>query len=247
MSISRATRFARRLDGLRSGLSFIHRVVASRYNPLLAQIVVTRRCNLSCGYCNEYDDHSDPVPFLVLAARIDHLAKLNTAAVTLTGGEPLLHPELPEIVRAARKRKMIVTMITNGFRLSRERIEALNEAGLQGMQISIDNLKPDAISMKSLESVERKLELLAKYAEFRVNINSVLGISDDRTRDVVAVTETAARYGFFHSVGVLHDDRGAVKPLSPIQMAAYRRVTQISPSLVHGLNYRLFQKNLMQG
>ncbi|MGH8293892.1 MAG: radical SAM protein [Steroidobacteraceae bacterium] len=247
MSKPCATRFARRLDGLRSGLSFIHRVVASRYNPLLAQVVVTRRCNLSCGYCNEYDDHSDPVPFPVLAARIDHLAKLNTAAVTFTGGEPLLHPYLPEIVRAARKRKMIVTLITNGFRLSRERIVALNTAGLQGMQISIDNLKPDAISMKSLESVERKLDLLAKYAGFRVNINSVLGISDDRTRDVVAVAETAARYGFFHSVGVLHDDRGAVKPLSPIQMAAYRRVTQISPSLVHGLNYRLFQKNLMQG
>ena len=79
------------------------------------------------------------------------------------------------------------------------------------------------------------------------NINSVLGISDERTRDVIVVAETAAKYGFFHSVGVLHDDRGSVKPLSPTQMAAYRRVTQISPSAVHGLNYRLFQKNLMRG
>jgi len=238
---------AERLDSLRSGLRFIHRAVASRYNPLLAQVVVTRRCNLSCGYCNEYDDHSPPIPLPVLVSRVDHLAKLNTATITFTGGEPLLHPDLPEIVRAARKRKMIVTMITNGFRLSQERIEALNAAGLQGMQISIDNLKPDAISMKSLESVERKLELLARYAEFRVNINSVLGISDERTVDVVTVAETAAKYGFFHSVGVLHDGSGAVKPLSPVQMAAYRRVTQISPSAVHGLNYRLFQKNLMLG
>ena len=241
------TYLAGRLDSLRSGLRFIHRVAASRYNPLLAQVVVTRRCNLSCGYCNEYDNHSAPVPLPVLLARIDHLAKLKTATVTFTGGEPLLHPALPEIIHAARKRKMIVTMITNGFRLSVERIEALNAAGLQGMQISIDNLKPDAISMKSLDSVERKLELLARHAEFRININSVLGISDERTRDVVAVAETAARYGFSHSVGVLHDGGGAVKPLSPMQMAAYRRVTQISPSPVHGLNYRLFQKNLMLG
>jgi len=241
------TRLVRRLDSLRSGLRFLRRVAASRYNPLLAQVVVTRRCNLSCGYCNEYDDHSAPVPLPVLTARIDHLAKLKTATVTFTGGEPLLHPALPEIIRAARKRKMIVTMITNGFRLSEERIEALNAAGLQGMQISIDNLRPDEISMKSLISVERKLELLAKYAEFKVNINSVLGISDERTRDVVTVAETAAKYGFFHSVGVLHDDHGAVKPLSPVQMAAYWRVTQISPSAVHGLNYRLFQKNLMLG
>jgi MoaA/NifB/PqqE/SkfB family radical SAM enzyme len=225
----------------------MHRAAVSRYNPLLAQVVVTRRCNLSCGYCNEYDDHSAPVPGPVLAARIDHLAKLNTATITFTGGEPLLHPALPQIIRLARERKMIVTMITNGFRLSRGWIESLNAAGLQGMQISIDNLQPDAISMKSLSSVERKLELLARYAEFRVNINSVLGISDERTRDVVVVAETAAKYGFFHSVGVLHDEHGSTRPLSPLQMAAYRRVTQISPSAVHGLNYRLFQKNLMLG
>lgn len=241
------TRLAKRLDSLRSGLRFLGRAASSRYNPLLAQVVVTRRCNLSCGYCNEYDDFSAPVPLPVLAARVDHLAKLNTATITFTGGEPLLNPALPEIIRLARKRKMIVTMITNGFKLSRGRIEALNAAGLQGMQISIDNLVPDAISMKSLHSVERKLELLARYAEFKVNINSVLGISDERTRDVIVVAETAAKYGFLHSVGVLHDDHGETKPLSPVQMAAYRQVTQISPSPVHGLNYRLFQKNLMQG
>src|SRR3546814_4590296 len=109
---------------------------------------------------------------------------------------------------------MIVTMITNGFRLSRERIERLNAAGLQGMQVSIDNLQPDEISMKSLVSVERKLELLSRYATFTVNVNSVLGISDERTRDVIVVAETAARYGFLHSVGVLHDETGMLKPLS---------------------------------
>ena len=136
------------------------RAVTSRYNPLLAQVVVTRRCNLSCGYCNEYDDYSPPVPLEALLARIDHLASLNTGAITFTGGEPL-HPSLPQIIRAARGHGMVVTMITNGFRLSRAAIEALNEAGLMGMQISIDNLKPNEVSMKSLTSVERKLELLS--------------------------------------------------------------------------------------
>lgn len=242
-----AASLSRRVDSLRSGLRFIGLAAASRFNPLLAQVVVTRRCNLSCGYCNEYDDHSSPVPLPVLQGRIEHLATLKTATITFTGGEPLLHPQLPQIIRFARDRRMLVTMITNGFRLSRARIEALNAAGLQGMQISIDNLEPDAISMKSLHSVESKLALLARYAHFKVNINSVLGISDERTRDVITVAETAAKYGFFHSVGVLHDEGGTTKPLSPTQMAAYRRVTQISPSVVHGLNYRLFQRNLMQG
>ncbi len=236
-----------RLSGLATGARFLGRVVGSRYNPLLAQVVVTRRCNLACGYCNEYDDYSAPVPKEKLLASIDRLAALKTAAITFTGGEPLLHPELDSIVAAARRHRMIVTTISNGFRLTRDWIERLNAAGLQGMQISIDNLKPDDVSMKSLHSVEGKLALLAKHARFKVNVNSVLGVTTERTQDVVTVAETAARYGFQHSVGVLHDHTGTLRPLSPDQMRAYRQVTKISPSIVHGLNYWLFQRNLMQG
>ena len=178
---------------------------------------------------------------------VDHLASLNTASITFTGGEPLLHPDLDRLVRAARDHGMIVTMITNGFRLTRDWIERLNEAGLQGMQISIDNIEPDKVSMKSLASVEGKLGLLAQHARFKVNVNSVLGVSGERTQDVVTVAETAAKHGLQHSVGVLHDNTGTLSPLSPDQMRAYRQVTKISPSMVHGLNYWLFQKNLMRG
>lgn len=236
-----------RLGGIASGLRFLGRAASSRYNPLLAQVVVTRRCNLACGYCNEYDNFSPPVPLPKLIERVDHLARLKTASITFTGGEPLLHPQLDQVVAAARAHGMIVTMITNGFKLSKNWIERLNVAGLQGMQVSIDNLEPDEVSMKSLHSVERKLALLAEFARFKVNVNSVLGISEERTRDVVVVAETAAKYGLQHSVGVLHDHTGTLKPLSAAQMQAYDEVTKISPSLVHTLNYRLFQKNLMEG
>ncbi len=232
---------------LASGTRFLARVVGSRYNPLLAQVVVTRRCNLACGYCNEYDNVSPPVPTRELLASIDRLAFLKTASITFTGGEPLLHPELDQLVRAARAHGMIVTMITNGFHLSRTWIDRLNAAALQGMQISVDNLKPDAVSMKSLASVERKLALLSQHARFKVNVNSVLGVTGERTQDVVTVAHTAARYGLQHSVGVLHGGDGTLRPLGPEQMRAYRQVTKISPSVVHRLNYWLFQKNLMRG
>ena len=242
-----AQSLGRRISSAASGARFLGRVVGSRYNPLLAQVVVTRRCNLACGYCNEYDDFSPPVPTANLLAWIDHLAGLKTASITFTGGEPLLHPDLDRVIKAARDHGMIVTMITNGFRLSRQWIDRLNEAGLQGMQISIDNIKPDDISMKSLSSVEGKLALLAAHARFKVNVNSVLGVSTERTQDVVAVATAAAKHGLQHSVGVLHDHTGTLKPLSPEQMRAYEQVTKISPSIVHGLNYWLFQKNLMHG
>ena len=233
--------------GLVSGARFLARAIGSRYNPLLAQVVVTRRCNLSCGYCNEYDNVSPPVPLQDLLAWVDHLAGLRTASITFTGGEPLLHPELDQVIRAARGHGMIVTMITNGFRLSRSWIDRLNAAGLQGMQISIDNLEPDDVSMKSLASVEGKLELLSKHARFKVNVNSVLGVTSERTQDIVTVARTAAKYGLQHSVGVLHDHTGMLRSLSAEQLRAYTQVTKISPSIVHSLNYWLFQKNLMHG
>lgn len=247
MTSTKSNSLADRLSGLGAGLGFLGRALGSRYTPLLAQVVVTRRCNLACGYCNEYDDFSAPVPLADLLARVDHLASLKTASITFTGGEPLLHPELDKVIKAARDHSMIVTMITNGFKLTKSWIERLNAAGLQGMQISIDNLKPDEISMKSLHSVERKLGLLQQHAKFKVNVNSVLGVSGDRTQDVVTVAETAAKYGLQHSVGVLHDHTGTLKPLSPAQHEAYAEVTKISPSVVHTLNYWLFQKNLMHG
>lgn len=236
-----------RLESLQSGMRFLGKALGSRYNPLLAQVVVTRRCNLACGYCNEYDDFSAPVPTADLMARVDHLAKLKTASITFTGGEPLLHPDLDKLIRHARDYGMIVTIITNGFKLTKNWIDRFNKAGLMGMQISIDNLEPDEVSMKSLHSVKGKLKLLAEHAQFKVNVNSVLGISDERTKDVVIVAETAAEYGLQHSVGVLHDHTGLLKPLTPLQMQAYEQVTKISPSVVHTLNYRLFQGNLMHG
>ena len=247
MTSTNDTSLKDRLRNLGSGVRFLTRALGSRYNPLLAQVVVTRRCNLACGYCNEYDDFSPPVPTKDLLAWVDHLAALKTASITFTGGEPLLHPDLDKVIRAARNHGMIVTMITNGFKLSLKWIERLNAAGLQGMQISIDNLKPDEISMKSLSSVERKLALLSKHAKFKVNVNSVLGVTGEHTQDVVTVAETAAKYGLQHSVGVLHDHTGMLKPLSATQMDAYAQVTKISPSVVHSLNYWLFQKNLMHG
>ena len=151
------------------------RGMVSTKHPLLAHIIPTRRCNLSCGYCNEYDDFSPPIPIDAMLRRIDLLAGLRTAAVTLSGGEPLLHPEVEDIIRRIRHHGMISGIITNGYLLTPQKIRALNDAGLDHLQISIDNIQPDDVSMKSLKVLDKKLEFLAEHAEFAVNINSVIG------------------------------------------------------------------------
>ena len=213
---------------------------------MLAHLVVTRYCNLDCAYCSEYDKVSKPVPLEDLLARVDALARLGTQIVTLTGGEPLTHPGHDDVVARIRGHGMVATTITNGFLLTQKRIAGMNAAGLQELQISIDGVKPHAISLKTLKSLRGKLELLAKHATFHVNINSVLGISEERTQDALEVAEAAKGMGFSHTVGVLHDAEGTLAPLSATQRKVYDDLMD-KGSMAHRINYLMFQKNLMAG
>lgn len=222
------------------------RVLAAKHRPLLAHLVVTRYCNLECAYCSEYDKVSKPVPITDLLARVDALASLGAQIVTLTGGEPLSHPDHDEVIRRIRGHGMVATTITNGFLLTAAKIAGMNAAGLQELQISIDGVKPDAISKKTLKSLAGKLRLLEKHAQFHININSVLGISEERTQDALEVARSAKAMGFSHTVGVLHDGDGTLAPLSASQRAVYASLMGAG-SLTHLINYLMFQKNLMAG
>src|SRR5580765_7385638 len=159
---------------LRSAREFARGLVHTAH-PLLVQIIPIRRCNIDCGYCNEYDKVSAPVPTEVMKARIDWLASLGTSVVAFSGGEPMLHPELDGLIRHIRGRGMMAGLITNGYFLVPKRIQDLNDAGLDFLQISIDNVEPDDVSKKSLRVLDKKLQDLRRHADFDVNINSVLG------------------------------------------------------------------------
>src|SRR5881397_2894599 len=132
-------------------------------HPLLVQIIPIRRCNIDCGYCNEYDRVSPPVPAGVLRRRIDKLAELGTSVVAFSGGEPMLHPDLDDLIRHIRRHGMMAGLITNGYFLVPKRIETLNAAGLDFLQISIDNVDPDDVSKKSLRLLDKKLEALKAH------------------------------------------------------------------------------------
>ncbi len=75
-------------------LAVVGHALASTRHVVMAQIVPMRFCNLSCAYCNEYDKVSKPVPLEEMVRRIDHLAALGASIITISGGEPLTHPEM---------------------------------------------------------------------------------------------------------------------------------------------------------
>jgi len=218
-----------------------------RYRPVVAHLIPTRRCNLSCAYCNEYDDHSAPVPTSVLFRRIDRLAELGTSVITLSGGEPLLHPDLDLLIRRIRQRGAIATFITNGYLLNRARIRRLNAAGLDHLQISIDNVTPDAVSMKSLKVLDRKLQLLAGDATFDVTVNAVVGSGIRNPYDALIVSERARSLGFSSTVGIIHDGSGQAQPLERGIRTVLEQIVGLGTSVFDFANYNRFQKNLANG
>jgi MoaA/NifB/PqqE/SkfB family radical SAM enzyme len=218
-------------------------------HPIVAHIVPIRRCNLSCAYCNEYDKVSDPVPTPVMIRRIDLLARLGTAAITISGGEPLMHPELDDIIRHIRSRGILATLITNGYLLTPARIKRLNRAGLNYLQISIDNVKPDDVSKKSLKVLDQKLRSLARDAEFAVNINSVVGSSIRNPDDALAVTRRALDLGFMSTVGIIHNSAGQLLPLNEKQQETHAEIVRLGQkkSSFTFAYYNQFQNNLARG
>src|ERR1700692_4412788 len=107
-------------------LRMIAKGLASTRHPLLVHIIPTRRCNLACTYCNEYDDFSNPVPTEEMFRRIDRLGAMGTSIITISGDEPLLHPDLDAIIARIRKNGIMAGLITNGYLLVADRIQRLN-------------------------------------------------------------------------------------------------------------------------
>jgi MoaA/NifB/PqqE/SkfB family radical SAM enzyme len=228
------------------------RGLAHTAHPLLVQIIPIRRCNIDCGYCNEYDKVSPPVPTGVMRSRIDKLAELGTSVVAFSGGEPMLHPDLDDLIRHIRARGMMAGLITNGYFLVPKRIEQLNDAGLDFLQISIDNVEPDDVSKKSLRILDKKLQDLQRYATFDVNINSVLGGGIRNPEDARTINTRARQLGFSTSIGIIHDGSGRLKPLGPAERKVYDAVSaaingplQVFKNLYSGI--RSFQDNLADG
>jgi MoaA/NifB/PqqE/SkfB family radical SAM enzyme len=233
--VSRAVRGARKVAW----------ALASTDHPLLAHIIPIRRCNLACEYCNEYDDFSKPVATEVMFQRVDKLADLGTSVVTISGGEPLLHPELDQIIGRIRRHGIVAGMITNGYLLMPERIERLNNAGLEWLQISIDNANPDEVSKKSLKVLDKKLQLLAAHAEFHVNINSVVGGGIHNPKDALVVGERAVALGFSSTVGIIHDGDGQLRPLKDEEREVYLQMKTKGKRSYAQMNF--FQDNIAYG
>jgi len=116
--------------------------------PVSLSLNLTRRCNLQCRMCEQHRHQSraasalswyDPARELPLAAWLDLLDQVASfrPRLYLTGGEPLLYPHFPELIREAKKRKFLLHLQTNGILLDRT-AEQLVAAGVEMVTVSLD-------------------------------------------------------------------------------------------------------------
>jgi MoaA/NifB/PqqE/SkfB family radical SAM enzyme len=224
------------------------KALASTSHPIAAHVIPIRRCNLACKYCNEYDDMSPPAPTAEMLRRIDCLSALGLGVLTFSGGEPLLHPDLDLLIHRVRDRKMMAGVITNGFLLNEDRIRRFNAAGLDYLQISIDNVQPDEVSLKSLKTLDSRLVMLAHHAEFHVNINSVLGAGVRNPQDAIAVTSRAIELGLTSTVGIIHDGDGQLRASGEQEQRIYVQIKHLAKSSYSRINqHNPYQENLLAG
>ncbi len=212
------------------------------YAPFNVQLVITRRCNLVCAYCNEFDHASEPVPYEILIQRLEKIYELGAFSVTLTGGEPLLHPEISRVVEYANRKFRGVWMITNGYLLKQDTIMALNQAGLDRIQLSIDSLLPNQTSVKAYNRLKNQLMLLEKHAKFKIHINVVIGT--DTTENVLQLIRAVNTLGFKTTLAFIHNGKGKIQ-LNNEQITCFRAANKMRKPSLWDLN-RIFQKRFIQ-
>jgi MoaA/NifB/PqqE/SkfB family radical SAM enzyme len=138
-----------------------------------------------------------------------------------------MHPDLPRLVRKCRQLGFLRTgMISNGLLLRPQLIQALNEAGLQEMQISIDGVHANVTTEKVLDNLKKRLESLREHARFQVVVSGVIGAAPPA--EVEEVIAFASKMGFTPRVLLIHDSNGQLK-LSREEVSLFERIVKKIP------------------
>jgi len=160
------------------------------------RVSVTDRCNMRCRYCMPEQDYvwlpkQSILTFEEIARLVGIFTSLGVGKVRLTGGEPLLRHDLPALAAMLRQNRDIrdLALTTNGLLLARS-AQALKQAGLGRVTVSLDTLRPER--MQALARSDRHADVLAgiaaaRGAGFPVKLNTVVirGVNDDELVDLI--------------------------------------------------------------
>ncbi len=160
----------------------------------------TRRCNLSCVHCRagaEDEEYPDELATAEGEAFLDDLASMGKPIVIMTGGEPLLRPDILHLARYGHELGLRMVMAVNGTLLTPERARELKQAGIQRLSISIDG--PDAASHDQFRgqegAYEGALEGMAAARETGLEFQINTTVTRGNLAQVEAIQQTAVELG----------------------------------------------------
>lgn len=163
--------------------------------PLTMLLLVNRGCNLRCSFCDLWEGKED-IPVDKAIRLLDEARAIGTRTVVLTGGEPLLHPGLFEIARAAKDRGMGVNVTTNGTLVERHH-DALVAAGVDSLSLSIDGLPATHDALRGQVGAHGRTwrALLRVRNEGKLGVNVYFVVTRTNVRELVPVWEEVKRVG----------------------------------------------------
>lgn len=167
--------------------------------PVYVQFYVTARCNLTCQQCNIIYSNADVRECTIgeIERIAENFAKMGVAIVLLTGGEPFVRKDLPDIIRAFESRGVHVRMQTNGL-ATEEQIEQVVAAGGKDISISLDSLNPssqDAINGGFGSSWHRAVKAMALFTQYLPREGSFASLGCVLQPDNIGDIEDVVRFG----------------------------------------------------
>jgi MoaA/NifB/PqqE/SkfB family radical SAM enzyme len=176
--------------------------------PRFASLFVTRKCNCRCPYCKSIYQPSKDIPTDQWKAIIDRLYGWGARVFTLTGGEPLMRPDILEIIEFIATRKRAVCWMISNFKImTTAMIDRLHEAGLQFLTCSLDSLEGNGE-----KSDGQALDLLV-YAKQKGIIASTLAvISSENIKQIPALAEEVVSKKLLFDMGLFQHVGGAFSP-----------------------------------
>lgn len=161
------------------------------------RLSVTDRCNLRCTYClpkgfTGFEESNEWLTFDEIERVIGAFARLGVSKVRLTGGEPLVRRDLPDLAARLSKLPGIadLSLSTNAVLLA-HKAEALREAGVRRVNVSLDTLRPGRFAeITGSGHLDKVLDGLmaakrAGLAPIKINMVALKGVNDDEFEDMV--------------------------------------------------------------
>lgn len=186
--------------------------IITKETPIYVQFAITKHCNLNCGACasslsrkNERELSLSEIEKISVV-----LSRLGAGIILLTGGEPFLRKDLPEIISAFCTKGFTVRLQTNGILANEERIMAALQAGMLEITVSLNSLTPEKHdSMVGLAgSWQRTITAIARFSQILPKRGAVLGIntivSPQNLSELPAIIKFVTAIGFHSSLIPVH-------------------------------------------